>query len=56
MLTRTKPQKELGTRMCMEKTHQRNHSELKETYEVLHKTKTLITIARQKKAKEKALK
>ncbi len=55
MLTRTKPQKELGTRRCMKKP-QRKHSELKEPYETLHKTKTLTTIARQKKAKEKALK
>ena len=57
MLTRTKPQEELGTRRCMKKnTHQRKHSELKEPYEMLDKTKTLTTIARQKKAKEKALK
>ena len=55
MLTRTKTQKELGTRRCMKKP-QRKHSELKEPYETLHKTKTLTTIARQKKAKEKALK
>ena len=39
----------------MKKT-QRNHSELKEPHETLDKTKTLTTIARQKKAKEKALK
>ncbi len=32
------------------------HSELKEPDEMLNKTKTLTTIARQKKAKEKALK
>ncbi len=38
-----------------EKT-QRKHSELKETYEMLHKTKTLTTIARYKKAREEALK
>ena len=37
-----------------EKT-QRKHSESKEPYETLDKTKTLTTIARQKKAKEKAL-
>ena len=36
------------------KKTQRKHSELKEPYEMLDKTKTLI--ARQKKAKEKALK
>ena len=34
----------------------RKHSELKEPYEMLNKTKTLTTIATQKKAKEKALK
>ena len=38
-----------------EKTHQRKHSGLKELYEMLDKTRTL-TIARQKKTKEKALK
>ena len=38
-----------------EKMTQRKHSELKEPYEMLHKTKTLTTIARQKKAKEKSL-
>ena len=38
-----------------EKT-QRKHSELKETYEMLHKTKTLTTLARYEKAKEEALK
>ena len=45
MLTRTKPQEELGTKRCI-KTHQRKHSELKESYEMLNKTKTLTTIAR----------
>ena len=35
---------------------QRKHSELKEPDEMLHKAKTLTTIARQEKAKEKALK
>ena len=34
----------------------RKHSELNQPDEMLHKTKTLTTIARQKKAKEKALK
>ena len=34
----------------------RKHSELKDPYEILNKTKTLTTIARQKKAKQKALK
>ena len=38
------------------KQNQRKHSELKVTYEMLNKPKTLTTIARQKKAKEKALK
>ena len=42
------------------KVYQKNklwkHSELKEPYEMLDKTKTLTTMARQKKAKEKALK
>ena len=42
-------------KVCGEKTHQRKHSELKEPDEILDKTKTL-TIARQKKPKEKALK
>ena len=54
MPTRTKQQEELGTRRCI-KTHQRKHSELKEPDQMLNKTKTL-TIARQKKAKEKDLK
>ena len=40
----------------MEKTHQRKHSELKEPFETLEKTKTLTITARQMKAKEKALK
>ena len=52
MLTRKKPQEELGTRRCM-KTPQRKHSELKEPYEILDKTKTPTTIARKKKAKKK---
>ena len=41
---------------CVSKKPQRKHSALKEPYEMLHKTKTLTTIARWKKAKEKALK
>ena len=47
MLTRTKPQEELGTRRCMNPhPHtQRKHSELKEPYEMLNKAKTLTTIA-----------
>ena len=56
MLARTKPQKELGTRRCIEKTHQRKHLELKEPDQTLDKTKTVTITARQKKAKEKALK
>ena len=44
-----------GHKEVSEKTHQRKHSELKKPQEMLNKTKTL-TIARQKKAKEKALK
>ncbi len=39
-----------------EKTSEKKHSELKESDEKLNKTKTLTTTARQKKAKEKALK
>ena len=45
-----------GYKVCGEKTHQRKHSELKEPDEMLDKTKTLTTIARQNKPKEKALK
>ncbi len=45
-----------GYKKVYEKTHRRKHSEIKEPYEMLDKTKTLTTIARQKKAKEKALK
>ena len=36
--------------------NQRKHSELKEPHETLDKTKTVTITARQKKAKEKALK
>ena len=54
MLTRTKPQEELGTRRSMKPPPppppQRKHSELKEPDEMLNKTKTLTTIARQKTA------
>ncbi len=45
-----------GYKKVYEKTHPKEALELKESYEMLDKTKTLITIARQKKAKEKALK
>ncbi len=59
MLTRTKPLEELGTR-CMihspARSPARKHSELKEPHEMLTKTKTLTTIARQKMAKAKAIK
>ena len=53
MLTRTKPQEELGTRRCMKKETPKVR--IKEADEMLNKTKTL-TIARLKKAKEKGLK
>ena len=48
MLTRTKPQEEQGTykKVYGEKKKKRKHSELKEPYEILDKTKTLTTIAR----------
>ena len=45
-----------GYKKVYEKKTRTKHSELKEPYEMLDKTKTLRTIARQKKAKEKALK
>ena len=45
-----------GYKKVYEKKPQRKHSELKEPDEMLNKIKTLTTIARQKKAKEKALK
>ena len=51
MLTRTKPQ-ELGTK-CLKKP-QRKHSELKEMYEMLHKTKTLTNIADRRRPKKKS--
>ena len=41
--------------MEKKKKHQRKHSGLKEPYEMLDKTKTLTTIARQNAAKEIAL-
>ena len=59
MLTRTKPQEELGTR-CMEKNPRKTTTtpkvRIKEPDEMLNKIKTLTTIAKLKKAKEKGLK
>ena len=59
MQTRTKPQEELGTR-CMKKKHRKTTTtpkgRIKEPDEMLNKTKTLTTIARLKKEKEKGLK
>ena len=49
-----KTTKRAGYKKVYEKNNQRKHSELKEPHETLDKTKTLT--ARQKKAKEKALK
>ncbi len=51
-----KTTKRAGYKKVYEKTHQMKHSELKEPDETLYKTKTLTITARQKKAKEKALK
>ena len=51
-----KTTKRAGYKKVYEKTHQRKHSELKEPDETLDKTKTITITARQKKAKEKALK
>ena len=45
-----------GYKRVYEKHTQRKHLEIKEPHEMLNKIKTLTTIARQKKAKEKALK
>ena len=56
MLTRTKPQKELGTRRSMKKHTKGSIQNSKEADETLDKTKTITITARQKKAKEKALK
>jgi len=56
MLTRTKPQEKNWYKKEYGKKKKEAHSELKEPCEMLDKTKTLTTIARQKKAKEKALK
>ena len=44
-----------GYKKMYGKTHHWKHSELKEPYEMLDKTKTLTTIARQNAAKEIAL-
>ena len=54
MLTRTKPQKSWVQEDVWKKHHWK-HSEVKEPYEMLDKTKTLTTIARQNAAKEIAL-
>ena len=51
-----KTTKRAGYKKVYEKTHQRKHSVLKEPDETLDKTKTITITARQKKAKEKALK
>ncbi len=59
MLTRTKPQEELGMRRYMTpRPPPQEAFRIKEAlfYEMLNKTKTLTTTARQKKAKEKVLK
>ena len=51
-----KTTKTAGYKKVYEKTHQRKHSELKEPDETLDKTKIITITARQKKAKETALK
>ena len=59
MLTSTKPQEELGTRCMGKKTRKTTTTpkvRIKEPDEMLNKTKTLTTIAKLKKAKEKGLK
>ena len=56
MLTRTKPQDELGTRRCMEKTHPKEAFRIKGALWNAGQNKNTNNIARQKKAKEKALK
>ena len=43
---KNKTTKRAGYKNVYGNKHQRKHSELKEPYEMLHKTKTLITIAR----------
>ena len=48
-------QKELGTRRCM-KTPQRKHSELREPFETLDKTKTVTIIVRKTQRKNSELK
>ena len=52
--SQNKTTKRAGYKRVYEKNNQRKHSELKKPHETLDKTKTLT--ARQKKAKEKALK
>ena len=51
-----KTTKRAGYKKVYGKKNQRKHSELKEPDETLDKTKTITITARQKKAKEKALK
>ena len=53
---KTHTQKIAGYKKVYEKKKKRKHSELTEPDGILDKTKTLTIIARQKKAKEKALK
>ena len=51
-----KTTKRSGYRKVYENPPQRKNSELKEPFQTLDKTKTLTITARQKKAKDKALK
>ena len=54
MLTRTKPQEELGTRRCMKKETPKGR--IKEPDEMLNKTKTLKKETRLKKANKGRIK
>ena len=56
MLTRTKPLEELGTRCMTPPLPRKEAFRIKGAYEMLSKTKTLTTIAKQKMPKVKALK
>ena len=51
-----KTSRRAGYKKVYEKTKNKNKGRIKEPYEILNKTSTLTTIARLKKAKEKALK